>query len=86
MFSDDVVREITQAAAELGLEPALLLAVAEVESAGKAFATVKGRREPLISRSTSTILASECCRIKPTAAASRRILIEHSTAPSIGTA
>ncbi len=48
MFSDDVVREITQAAAELGLEPALLLAVAEVESAGKAFATVKGRREPLI--------------------------------------
>ncbi|MDR7034658.1 N-acetylmuramidase domain-containing protein [Mesorhizobium sp. BE184] len=48
MFTDDVVREIAQAAAHLGLEPALLLAVAEVESAGKAFAVVKGRREPLI--------------------------------------
>jgi len=48
MFSEDVVSEITQAAAALGLEPASLLAVAEVESGGQAFAMVDGRREPLI--------------------------------------
>jgi peptidoglycan hydrolase-like protein with peptidoglycan-binding domain len=48
MFSKDVVSEITEAAAMLGLEPAALLAVAEVESGGQAFALVAGRREPLI--------------------------------------
>lgn len=48
MFTDDVVREIEQAAVDLRLEPALLLAVAEVESAGKAYSVVKGKREPLI--------------------------------------
>lgn len=48
MFSEDVVSEITQAARALGLEPASLLAVAEVESGGQAFALVAGRREPLI--------------------------------------
>lgn len=48
MFSDDVVREIAEAANTLDLEPACLLAVAEVESGGQAFALVEGRREPLI--------------------------------------
>lgn len=48
MFSDDVVTEITAAATTLGLEPALLLAVAEIESGGQAFALVASRREPLI--------------------------------------
>jgi hypothetical protein len=35
-------------AAEFGIEPAALLAVAEVESGGKVFAVVDGRQEPLI--------------------------------------
>ena len=48
MFSEDVVAEITEAARALDLEPAGLLAVAEVESGGQAFALVAGRREPLI--------------------------------------
>lgn len=48
MFSEDVVNEIGEAAGALGLEPASLLAVAEVESGGQAFAIVAGRREPLI--------------------------------------
>lgn len=48
MFSDDVVDEITEAANTLDLEPASLLAVAEVESGGQAFALIAGRREPLI--------------------------------------
>jgi len=48
MFSEDVRKEIAAAADGLGLEPAALLAIAEVESAGKAFATVRGRAEPLI--------------------------------------
>ena len=48
MFMQDVIEEISAAAAAIGLDPAALLAVAEVESAGQAFATVDGRREPLI--------------------------------------
>lgn len=48
MFSQDAVKEITREANALGLEPAALLAVAEVESGGQAFAIVAGRREPLI--------------------------------------
>lgn len=48
MFSKDVIKEITEMAAEHGIEPAALLAVAEVESGGKVFAVVQGRREPLI--------------------------------------
>lgn len=48
MFDDDVVREIEAAAARTGMEPAALLAVAEVESGGRAFAMVGGRREPVI--------------------------------------
>lgn len=47
-FSTDIIKEITSAAKALGIEPASLLAVAEVESGGKAFALVEGRREPLI--------------------------------------
>jgi hypothetical protein len=47
-FSPDTIDEITAAAKALGIEAAALLAVAEVESGGKAFALVDGRREPLI--------------------------------------
>ena len=48
MFSNEVIPEITDAANRLGIEPAALLAVAEVESSGIAFAMIDGRREPLI--------------------------------------
>jgi hypothetical protein len=48
MFSSDVISEITQAADRFDIEPAALLAVAEVESGGVAFAMIDGRREPLI--------------------------------------
>lgn len=48
MFSKTTVDEIRRIAGEAGIEPAALLAVAEVESGGRAFATVDGRREPLI--------------------------------------
>jgi hypothetical protein len=48
MFTAETIAEITGTAASLGIEPAALLAVAEVESGGQAFALVEGRREPLI--------------------------------------
>ena len=48
MFAEDVILEITKAAQGLGIEAAALLAVADVESAGVAFCTIDGRREPLI--------------------------------------
>ncbi|MDP3899439.1 MAG: N-acetylmuramidase domain-containing protein [Mesorhizobium sp.] len=48
MFSNDVIQEIQAVARDLGVEPAALLAIAEIESGGKAFALVQGRREPLI--------------------------------------
>jgi hypothetical protein len=48
MFTAETVAEITEAAKHLGIEPAALLAVAEVESGGQAFSLVDGRREPLI--------------------------------------
>jgi hypothetical protein len=48
MFTAETIAEITEAAKDLGIEPAALLAVAEVESGGQAFALVEGRREPLI--------------------------------------
>lgn len=48
MFSSDVISEISGAAKSLDIEPAALLAVAEVESGGVAFAIVDGKREPLI--------------------------------------
>jgi hypothetical protein len=48
MFKPEVLEEIGNVAAEFGLETAALLAVAEIESGGHAFAAVAGRREPLI--------------------------------------
>lgn len=47
-FSSDTLAAIESVAHENGLEPAILLAVVEVESAGRAFAIVGGRKEPLI--------------------------------------
>ncbi|WP_269932375.1 N-acetylmuramidase domain-containing protein [Aminobacter sp. HY435] len=48
MFSIHTTVEIEKAAREFGLEPAALLAIAEIESAGQVFARVDGRNEPLI--------------------------------------
>lgn len=48
MFSMQTAMEIEKAAREHGLEPAALLAIAEIESAGQVFAKVDGRNEPLI--------------------------------------
>lgn len=48
MFTQDIVQEITEAARAAAIDPAALLAVVEVESAGKFFARVGGRDEPLI--------------------------------------
>ena len=48
MFTADITEEITQAARAAAIDPAALLAVVEVESAGKFFARVKGKDEPLI--------------------------------------
>lgn len=48
MFTAETRREIAAVAKDLDLEPEALLAIAEVESGGRAFATVAGRSEPLI--------------------------------------
>lgn len=48
MFTQATEEAIGAAAREFGLEPAALLAVAEVESGGSVFATIDGRQEPLI--------------------------------------
>lgn len=48
MFDAETLRAIGTIAARLKVEPAALQAVAEIESAGKVFALVKGRQEPLI--------------------------------------
>ncbi|TCD11342.1 N-acetylmuramidase domain-containing protein [Oricola cellulosilytica] len=48
MFSRQTIKEIEGAAREEGLEPAALLAIADVESGGRAFAMINGRKEPLI--------------------------------------
>lgn len=48
MFDSKTVDAAAAIAAKLNVEVAALLAVAEVESAGKVFALVKGRQEPLI--------------------------------------
>jgi hypothetical protein len=48
MFDRDVRREIEAVARSYKMEPAALLAVAEVESAGVAFWSVDGRRAPAI--------------------------------------
>ena len=46
---DQVTRTaVTETAAQLGLKPAALLAIAEVESGGTAYAIISGKREPLI--------------------------------------
>jgi hypothetical protein len=48
MFSRQTATEIEKAAREFGLEPAALLAIAEIESAGQVSAKIDGRNEPLI--------------------------------------
>ena len=48
MFEPKTAEEIESAAEGLGIEPAALLAIAEVESGGQVFAVVDGRDEPLI--------------------------------------
>lgn len=48
MFAAGTISEIAAVATENGIEPAALLAVAEVESGGRVYATVNGRHEPLI--------------------------------------
>ncbi len=48
MFDEQVIAEITQIAERLDVPPAALLAVAEVESGGRALAKIGSRREPLI--------------------------------------
>jgi len=48
MTSQAIIREFSDVAAERGLEPALLLAVAELETNLRPFALVDGRNEPLI--------------------------------------
>lgn len=48
MFSRQTATEIEKAASGFGLEPAALLAIAEIESAGQVFAKIDGRNEPLI--------------------------------------
>lgn len=48
MFDKVARNSIIQAAWERGLDPAAVLAVAEVESGGRALALVEGRLEPLI--------------------------------------
>jgi hypothetical protein len=48
MFEPHVQADIIQLADEAGIEPAALLAIAEVESGGKASARVDNRAEPII--------------------------------------
>ncbi|WP_159587409.1 N-acetylmuramidase domain-containing protein [Chelativorans xinjiangense] len=48
MLSADTIERIIDTARRAGLEPALLLAVVEVETGGRTHAVVNGRREPLI--------------------------------------
>jgi hypothetical protein len=48
MFSTATIKEIESVARAHGIEPAALLAIAEVESGGRAIANVGGRKEPLI--------------------------------------
>ena len=48
MFDKATEREIARVARGMGVEPAALMAVAEVESAGRVSARIEGRDEPLI--------------------------------------
>ncbi len=47
-FDSEVISEIRSVAAEQGLDPAALLAIAEVESGGTAYTIVGGERRPVI--------------------------------------
>ena len=47
-FSDETLAEIDTLAQAHGLEPAALRAVADVESGGRAFVYIGGRKEPLV--------------------------------------
>jgi peptidoglycan hydrolase-like protein with peptidoglycan-binding domain len=48
MFDSATINEAHKIAARLGVSTSALLAVAEIESAGKVFATINGKQEPLI--------------------------------------
>jgi hypothetical protein len=48
MFTEEIAQKITDAARAADIDPAALLSVVEVESAGKFFASVRGKNEPLI--------------------------------------
>ena len=48
MFDNQTEAEIVKLAGDAGIAPAVLLAIAEVESGGKAYALVGEKREPLI--------------------------------------
>lgn len=48
MFDSETVAAVDRIAANMRVEAAILLAIAEVESAGRTFAVVDGREEPLI--------------------------------------
>lgn len=48
MFNKSTIAEIAAVARNSSMEPAALLAVAEIESGGLAYAEIAGRREPLI--------------------------------------
>lgn len=48
MFDENSVNAAKAAAHDIGVEVAALLAIAEVESGGAAFAEVRGQKEPLI--------------------------------------
>lgn len=48
MFEPELTKEVAEIAAKNELEPETLMAVVEVESAGRLGAKVKGRVEPLI--------------------------------------
>lgn len=48
MFAEHTADEIRKVAAEFEIEPAALLAVAEIEGGGDVFAVIDGRQEPLI--------------------------------------
>ena len=48
MFTEKTASEITKVASEFGIEPAAMLAVAEVESGGAVLAAIDGRQVPLI--------------------------------------
>lgn len=48
MFSKAAITEISGAASKAGIEPAILLAVAQVESGGRSHVMLRGRAEPVI--------------------------------------